>query len=445
MSKATLTLTNSLISQINDLTMKRTLYLCLAVLFTLTLQAQKVTIDQSFIVGADDFPQDNVPISESIMFFDESKSAFRAGSISTSDDFWAPQNIGSYSFSVNRNNIASGTYSSALGNRNIASGARSLVGGYFSNAIGLHSFAFGERLNSDARNSFAIGRYNVGGGSGSSWLGTDPVFEVGIGTNSSNRENAMTIRKDGTVELKEYALPNQDGTPNQFLMTDGNGQTSWKSTSYFQNFKDFRATISNSTWTVPAGVTEIMIEFWGAGGGGGLGGGGGGAGYLKTILQVTSGETFTIDLGDGGDGVANGASIDADSGETSTITSSTGLILTAIGGAGATLTNSGNGGIVVSSQLLAIERNIQGERGHRNVNTYYSTSTTLTKRVYGRGGHAPFVEYDTGGLSDIDFVSNGVVVTLSNPGTDGRRPGGGGGGGATYGNDGGDAYAIIRW
>jgi hypothetical protein len=434
-----------LILMINQLNMKHILNVCLVVFLAYSLIAQKVTIDQSIIVGADEFPENNIPINGSLLFYDISKSAFRAGSISTSDDFWSPQNIGNYSFSVNRNNIASGLYSSALGNRNVASGTRSMVGGYFSNAFGVHSFAFGERLNTDARNSFAVGRYNVGGGSTTSWVDSDPIFEVGIGTNSANRENAMTIRKDGTVELKEYSLPNEDGQPNQMLMTDGNGQASWTSTSHFQSFKDFRATISNSTWTVPTGVTEIMIEFWGAGGGGAIGGGGGGGGYLKTIIPVTAGEIFTIDLGAGGDGVLNGLNIDADQGENSTITSSTGLVLTAIGAPGATQANPGNGGIVVSNQLLAIEQKIDGERGHRRLESFYSSSTTLTQRVYGRGGNSPCAPYETGGISDVAFVNNGNFVAINNRGSDGRRPGGGGGGGGTYGNDGGDAYAIIRW
>ena len=427
--------------------MKKLLF-AIAIMFVFMseqIHAQKVTIDQSIIVGAEDFPQNNIPINGSLLFYDISKAAFRAGSISTSTDFWAPQNIGSYSFAVNRNTIASGSYSTALGNRTVASGSRSIAAGYFSNALGSRSFAFGERLNAEAANSFVIGRYNVGGGNAFSWSSDDPVFEVGIGSNSSNLENAMTIKKDGTVTLKEYSLPNEDGAANQVLATNGNGQTAWASTDKFQNFTDFRFTISNSTWIVPAGITEIMFEYWGAGGGGARGGGGGAGGYMKTILDVIPGEVFTIDLGDGGNGVANGQTADATAGELSTITSSEGLQLLATGAAGATQTNNGNGGTVVANQTLSRLIVIDGESGRVNRSFFYTSSNTLTRKEYGRGGHAPSASFSTGGEGDVEFIANTTMVQLSNEGNDGRRPGGGGGGGDTYKNNGGKAYAIVRW
>jgi len=64
------------------------------------------------------------------------------------------------------------------------------------------------------------------------------------------------------------------------------------------------------TWTVPAGVTRVMVEMWGAGGGGsngtpgpGFGIGGGGGGYARAFLRVTPGTVYSIQVGGGG---ANG-------------------------------------------------------------------------------------------------------------------------------------------
>jgi hypothetical protein len=70
---------------------------------------------------------------------------------------------------------------------------------------------------------------------------------------------------------------------------------------------------SNGTFTVPAGVTEITIECWGAGGGGGsrtsstggTGGGGGGA-YSRMKLNVAPGTQYKVVVGTGGGAGANG-------------------------------------------------------------------------------------------------------------------------------------------
>lgn len=65
-------------------------------------------------------------------------------------------------------------------------------------------------------------------------------------------------------------------------------------------------------WTVPAGVTSVIIELWGGGGGGGSavgcmcchygGGGGGGAYSRKTLAGLTAGTQFTLCAGNGGCG-----------------------------------------------------------------------------------------------------------------------------------------------
>ena len=49
--------------------------------------------------------------------------------------------------------------------------------------------------------SVAMGRYNVGGGNSISWVETDPLFEIGIGTSFSDRANALTVLKNGNVGI----------------------------------------------------------------------------------------------------------------------------------------------------------------------------------------------------------------------------------------------------
>lgn len=65
-------------------------------------------------------------------------------------------------------------------------------------------------------------------------------------------------------------------------------------------------TQGTSTYTVPAGVTNVTVKAWGGGGGGGggstygSGGDGGGGGFTQTTLSVTPGETLNINVGGGG-------------------------------------------------------------------------------------------------------------------------------------------------
>lgn len=72
---------------------------------------------------------------------------------------------------------------------------------------------------------------------------------------------------------------------------------------------------SSDIFTVPLGVTQIVVEVWGAGGGGGGGGGaqlnqnhgsggGGGSGgcYKKSVLDVVSGQIIPVNIGLGGMG-----------------------------------------------------------------------------------------------------------------------------------------------
>jgi hypothetical protein len=65
-------------------------------------------------------------------------------------------------------------------------------------------------------------------------------------------------------------------------------------------------------WTVPAGVTSIKAECWGAGGGGmsGSGAGGGGGEYAcNPALAVTPGESLHLFVGHGGAGGAGGSGV----------------------------------------------------------------------------------------------------------------------------------------
>lgn len=99
-------------------------------------------------------------------------------------------------------NIASGTYSVSIGRVTTASELGSMAMGTHSTASGEWSTAMGEYTKAESYASFAIGRYNVGGGTATSWIDTDPLFELGIGTGpDNNTNNAMTVLKNGNVGI----------------------------------------------------------------------------------------------------------------------------------------------------------------------------------------------------------------------------------------------------
>lgn len=78
---------------------------------------------------------------------------------------------------------------------------------------------------------------------------------------------------------------------------------------------------SSGSFTVPQGITHVMVEMWGGGGGGGyndpnndpnnggsgpFAGGGGGGGYLRAVVSVTPRDSIPVVVGAGGSTPDNG-------------------------------------------------------------------------------------------------------------------------------------------
>ncbi|MFZ3011448.1 MAG: hypothetical protein WA060_00380, partial [Minisyncoccia bacterium] len=189
------------------------------------------------------------------MFFYPRKSAFRAGYVDGTQ--WNNASIGDYSIAMGRNTtasgwssvaigsgvVASGDQAIAMGDRSTASGQTSLAigtmttagnygsvalgvstdatghistalgnnttaSGFFSTTMGsntrataYYSTALGYQTNANSYASVALGQYNVGGGNISSWVATDSIFEIGIGTASNAKANALTVLKNGNVGI----------------------------------------------------------------------------------------------------------------------------------------------------------------------------------------------------------------------------------------------------
>ncbi|MCB0685768.1 MAG: hypothetical protein KDC53_04565, partial [Saprospiraceae bacterium] len=215
--------------------------LCLITINSLVLgQSIGLQVDSSRTVL---FGRDTMCCGDRFLWLASKKAAF-IGTMAYPQD-----TIGEYSFSVGRSravgyktvafseSFAEGNSSMAIGNAH-SIGNYSLAGG-LSTTYGDLSVAFGNSIagghnslavgnsstNADFAVSFGIshgegqrsasfnqtradaylcstfGRYNIGGGSPTDFVSTDPIFEVGNGADDFHRNNAFTIYKDGLISL----------------------------------------------------------------------------------------------------------------------------------------------------------------------------------------------------------------------------------------------------
>jgi hypothetical protein len=128
-------------------------------------------------------------------------------------------------------------------------------------------------------------------------------------------------------------------TNGQTLTISGTGSGGSSVSNYIPNIQYFA---SNGNFTVPTGVSKVLIEVWGGGGGGGgsyndnngctaTGGGGGGGSYSKWIFSVTAGTVYPVTIGAGGaGGTGNTGSGSGGNGGTSSV----GGLIAAAGGTG---------------------------------------------------------------------------------------------------------------
>lgn len=108
--------------------------------------------------------------------------------------------VGGESFAVGSHAWANGYESTAIGYATWANGASSVAMNNNNTANGDYSAAFGYTTTAASYNSFVVGRNNVGGGNTTSWVASDPLFEVGNGTYSAP-SNAFVVYKNGRVRI----------------------------------------------------------------------------------------------------------------------------------------------------------------------------------------------------------------------------------------------------
>ncbi len=183
------------------------------------------------------------------MFFNPKKGAFRAGNISgnnTSNYFnvWDDSNVGYSSFASGESTeasgsistafgvktVASGSHSTALGQNAIASGFGSIAMGYYTVASGSRSTAVGAGTTAPSYAETVVGKYNTSytPNSTDAWDNADRLFVIGNGTDDSHKSNALTIYKNGVMNINDaYNMPVTDGSNDQLMATNGAGQVSF--------------------------------------------------------------------------------------------------------------------------------------------------------------------------------------------------------------------------
>ncbi len=221
---------------------------------------------------------------------------------------------------------------------------------------------------------------------------------VGIGTNTPLQKLDVAGNINTTGNIMVNGIAGNDG---QVLAMNGSTMK-WMDKSRFNNWAIY-PTAGSASFTVPPGVSEVMIEMWGAGGGGHYpGGGGGSGGYWLGIIPVTGITTINLTVGTGG---AGGSTSTPGSNGGNTSFSCTGFSVAAGGGIGADSSlvsgfsevykgGGGGQGLVPGSTLPAGYRNyffLNGNPGTATKLTFIQIASTEFSRyyTYGLGGVSP--------------------------------------------------------
>ena len=190
----------------------------------------------------------------------------------------------------------------------------------------------------------------------------------------------------------------------------------------------------SGTFTVPAGVTSLIVECWGAGGAGGGttanwqygGGGGAGGAYAKKLVSVVPGNTYTVTVG----GTTAGSTGAGSQGSPSWF-GTTGTVY-AEGGAGGAAPNGGTAAGGVGSAASSIGDVVYAGGNGANGNSALSG---------GGGGGAGST--GSGGAASGTTAGTGTVVYGGDGGA-GRSNEGDGNNGSSYGGGGGGAF-VPDW
>lgn len=253
-----------------------------------------------------------------------------------------------------------------------------------------------------------------------------------------------------TGSLRVNGVAGNDG---QVLRSNGNGTMAWDDLCQYKNFVSL-ISIAGSIWTVPAGVTNILVEAWGAGGGGNVLAGGGAGGYVKAQFAVTPGSSISYTTGDGGTGSVSATATTG----TNTFYTVGSVTVTVSGGQGAlflTATNAqgGTGGGYSATLGFSNFISVQGSSGKSTERQFYqfNSTTYYESGKAGAGGNAyPFTNGGEGQTYLYNNTGGTLIFRNGNPAA-GGVPGGGGASGVQFGattiggGSGADGRIVIHY
>jgi hypothetical protein len=214
-----------------------------------------------------------------------------------------------------------------------------------------------------------------------------------VGVNKAIPNERLDV--DGNINLTGTIKANGvDGAPNQVLMKNISGSLAWGDINGSGTSADngnvaiYFATTSGASqnWPVPAGVTRVTIELWGAGGAGSSDAGGGGGGYARGNFNVAPGKSISMVIGLGG-AVADGQQ---------TSVTVEGNTIIAFGGKKSISSYEdgnpiGEGGFyTVTGDPFRNYTGVPGESGHATIEStnQYSPTEFRKMRKVGNGGNA---------------------------------------------------------
>jgi hypothetical protein len=248
---------------------------------------------------------------------------------------------------------------------------------------------------------------------------------TGIGTTTPTEKLDVNgnINLSGTIKANGVA-----GQAGQVLVTNNSGNLEWSNICNYQKFITYSYTSSGAIqyFTVPAGVTKVLVELWGGGGAGYLGttsstfgAGGGGGGYAKGWFAVTPGNFIAIVVGSAGNsGNPAGGLSTVDYG---------GFVYGSSGGQGGSNSNGQGGTFYTTNPTMAII-GLAGQGGFANVIEYFQISSTNFAKVWklGNGGNGGNTIHTGGNGGSYTFDVTGAAVINNVAGSVGWVPGGGG-------------------
>jgi|GEM_PF-2659599 len=289
-----------------------------------------------------------------------------------------------------------------------------------------------------------------------------------VGINKTNPTEALDV--NGNINLNGTIKANGiQGSAGQVLTSTGAGVVWNNMSNEFKNVRQYYTTGTTPTifnFTVPEGVTRVMVELWGGGGGGNTGGGGAGGNYRAAIFSDVPGALISITAGVAGQGGIIGSVVNrAPTNGGNSSVSVNGTVVTAVGGGAASLSRPG---VSVRQALVTPPANIStyylpgtsGDAGAPLALYFPTSSVTNRNELYqaGNGGYSySFSKMGgSGGLYYEFLQNNGIRFSSEYKEAQDAQGFGCGGGGTKSGNiinstsesaagNGSPGMVMLRW